>query len=356
MASRCQNSFDSSSRGSKNLSVSLIDQTEDAIFTAGLDDVTTMSKILQELHHADDHSVLVITQSGIRLITAGEKTFQVSAYFASSTFQRFNFDHENHDQITFRFMLRDFIESLNLLRDDPIIDSDKAAPDDCQQGDLMRTSLYIQYRRKGEPLRLRLENKSNYVINCDLKAFSLPNGSIYFPLGFPEDDETAVILLNSKRFYDYVSGLDFVSSEFVHLIMGRGDVPIRLSTKSTQLGEAELEITRNETEIIRREIVVSDNCLFSFSYKTQSIRPALEALKSSALTQMKCGSSGLLCIEHFHPTDKRGGTQFVAPDGPYNCSQNSMDFISQYNHPQNKRSSVEYFILSEAKPIDACPD
>lgn len=332
-----------------------LDPTEEAIFTAGLDDVYTMSKILHELHHSDEHSILVITKFGIRLITAGEKTFQVSAYFASDTFQRFHFDHENHGQITFRFMLRDFIESLHLLRDDPLVEGDKTTPDDCQQSDLIKTSLYIQYRKKGEPLRLRLENKSNYVINCDLKAFSIPSDSMFRPLGFSEVDETAVILLNSKRFYEYVSGLDFVSSEYVHLIMGRGDIPIRLSTKSTILGEVELEITRNETDIIRREIVVSDNCLFSFCYKTQFIKPALEALKNSLLTQMKCGSNGLLCIEHFNPTDKRGGvgTQFAVPDGVYgNSQQIPTSVLSQYNQPQNKRSSVEYFILSEAKPID----
>lgn len=341
-------------------SFSVMDPTDDSIFTAGLDDVTTMSRILHELHHADDHSVLVITRDGIRLITAGEKTFQVSAYFAASTFQRFNFDYENYHQVNFRFMLKDFIECLNLLRDDPIVEGDKIQQDDRQQNDLIKTSLYIQYRKKGDPLKLRLENKSNYVINCDLRAFNLPSDTMFCPLAFLDSEETAVILLNSKRLYEYVSGLDLISSEFVQLVMGRGEVPLKLSTKSTLLGEVELEITSNETEIIKREIVVSDNCLFSFSYKTQFIKPALEALRSSALMQMRCGSSGLLCIEHFHPVDRssigRDGP-FIRPDNVYMPPQaSSIDIMTDYNQPQNKRSSVEYFILSEAKPIDACPD
>lgn len=330
-----------SSEPSRNHVISIMDPTKDSIFTAGLDDVTTMSKILYELHHADDQSVLVIRSDGIRLITAGEKTFQVSAYFAKSIFQRFKFNTENYNQVNFRFMLRDFIESLNLLRDDPIVENDKVQVEDGQANDISTTSLYIQYRRKGDPLKLRLENKSNYVINCDLKAFNLPNDSMFYPLAFLEGEETAEIVLNSKKLFEYVSGLDLVSSDYVHLVMGRGEVPLKLSTRSTLLGEVELEITQNESDIIKQEIVVSDNCLFSFSYKTQFMKPALEALRTSAFMQMRCGSSGLLSIEHFHPVDKfnqRGEPSFSR-------SENS------YNQSQNKRSSVEYFILSESKLI-----
>jgi len=344
---------------SEHESLSMMDPTDDSIFTAGLDDVTTMSKILHELHHVDDDSVLVLTRDGFRLITAGEKTFQVSAFFAASAFQRFKFDGDSYDKVNFRFVLKDFIESLNLLRDDPIVEGDKIQQDDTgQPSDLMKTSLYIQYRKKGDPLKLRLENKSNYVINCDLKAFNLPSDSMFCPLNFLDGEETAVIVLNSRKFYDYVSGLDLVSSDLVHLVMGRGDVPIKLSTKSTLLGQVELEITQNETDIIKKGITVSDNCLFSFSYKTQFMKPALEALRNSALMQMKCGSSGLLCIEHFHPVDRASRDGLcLRPDNGYVATQISSDAImTDYNQPQNKRSSVEYFILSEAKPIDACSD
>lgn len=320
--------------------------TENAIFTANLDDVTTMGKILQELHQ-DDDSVLIINHLGLRLITAGEKTFQISAYFASNTFKRFHFDG-NYDQIIFKFMLRDFIESLNLLRDDPI-DGNKGKQEDGQRAPVLKTSLYIQYLRQGQPLRFRLENSSNYVISCELKSFSLANESMFSPLGFSEDDETAVILFNSKKLYEYVSGLDLVSSEYVHLVMCSGDVPMKLTTKSTILGEVELEITRNETEIIRGEIKVSENCLFSFSYRTQFMRPALEALKNSTYTQMKCGSIGLLCIEHFQASEKRVSNQYPAPDIANNCSQTTTDFMSLRTQTDFKRTSLEYFILSEAK-------
>lgn len=344
-------------------SFSMMDPTDDAILTAGLDDVTTMSRILHEVHHAEDHSVLEITQDGIRIITAVGKTFQVSAFFAASVFQRYKFDRDNHEQVHFRFMLRDFIESLNLLRDDPIVEGDKVPLQDegAEDNDLMKTSLYIQYRKKGAPLKLRLENKSNYVINCDLNAFNSASDQWFYPLAFAEFEEYAIIALNSRKFYEYVSGLDLVSSLHVHLVMGRGEVPLKLSTKSTELGEVELEITHNEIEIIRREIIVSDNCLFSFSYKTQFIKPALDALRTSSFIRMKCSSSGLLCIEHFHEDlpDSRSTL-----DGPFmrpnttkfmTSTQNEPDIMTDFNQPQKKRSSVEYFILSEARPIDACP-
>lgn len=279
------------------------------IFTARLDDVTTMNKILHELHHADDHSVLVITEYGMRLITAGEKTFQVSAYFAASTFQLFKL--ESLDQVNFRFILRDFIESLNLLRNDPIVEGDKIqldVGDDGFTSDMMKTSLQIEYKKKGGPLRLRLENKSNYIINCELKAFNMPSDSLFRPLIFLDSEETAVILLNSKKFYDFVSGLDLVSSDHVDLTMCRGETPLILRTTSTSLVEVELEIPFNE-DIIKREMIASDNCLFSFNYRTQFIKPALEASKNSAFVEIKCGSSGLLCIEHFQP--KQDGPSIV---------------------------------------------
>lgn len=304
-----------------DFTVSDIELIDDSIFIAGLDDVTSMNKILHELHHADDHSVLVITQNGLRLITAGEKTFQVSAYFAASTFQKYRFNLEEHHQVNFRFMLKDFIECLNLLRDDPIVDGDRMQnlADAEQSSDMMKTSLLIRYRKRGDPLRLRLENNSNYVISCDLKAFNLPSDTMFRPLAFLDSEDTAVIVLNSKRLYEYVSGLDLFSSEYVYLSMSRGEVPLRMCTQSTQLGEVELEITENEKEIIVNDILVSENCHFNFTYKAQFMRPALEALRTSSLMQMRCGTSGLLCIEHFHGTDRQ----------------------------QNKRSSVEYFILSE---------
>lgn len=325
------------------------------VFTARLDDVSSMSKVLHELHQADDHSVLVISQYGIRLITAGEKTFQVSAYFAASTFQEYSLNTENLERVNFRFMLRDFIETLNLLRNDPISEGDRIQLEgDDSRGDLMTTSLQIEYRRKSGPLRLKLENKSNYVINCDLKAFNLPSDSMFRPLTFSDSEELAIVLLDSKRFYDYVSGLDLVQSEYVNLTMSRGQTPIKMSTCSTLLGEVELEIPHNETEIIKREIIVSDNCVFSFSYKAQFMKPALEALRNSKFMQMKCGSSGLLCIEHFHPCDKkkRDGP-FLRPDNTYMTTQTTLaDILTEQNVPESKRSSVEYFILSEVRPVE----
>lgn len=343
-------------------SFSMMDPTDEAIFTAGLDDVTTMSRILHEVHHADDHSVLEITQDGIRIITAVGKTFQVSAFFAASAFQRYKFDYDNYNRIHFRFMLRDFIESLNLLRDDPIVEGDKVLQqDEREEQDLIKTSLYIQYRKKGSPLKLRLENKSNYVINCDLNAFNSASDQWFQPLAFTDFEEHAMIVLNSRKFYEYVSGLDLVLSANVHLVMSRGEVPLKLSTKSTELGEAELEITHNEIEIIKKEIVVTDNCLFSFNYKTQFIKPALDALRASNFIRMKCSSNGLLCIEHFHEDisdlNSTLDCAFLRQknDNFMSSTQNAIDITTDFNQPQRKRSSVEYFILSEARPIDACP-
>lgn len=296
------------------------------LFSAKLYNIGSINKLL---NHNGDFSIFIISHNGI-LITTGENSFQVSANLAASTFQQYQLDAEL-GQLSFRFMPIDFIECLNLLPQDV---DDEA----------IETSLEIEYKKRGGPLRLRLQNKTNYVINCDLKAFNMPGDSLFTPLTFLDGEEIAVILLNSKKFYDYVSGLDLVSSDHVHLAMSRGDTPIRLSTNSSTLGEVELEIP-HESEIIKREIIVSDNCLFSFSYKTEFIKPALEALKNFALVQMKCGSSGLLCIEHFHLVDtpRRDGP-FLRPDNTY---------MSEHIQPQNK-SSIEYFILSEAKSIDAC--
>lgn len=295
--------------------------TEDSIFTARLDDVGILCKILNELHHGQDHSIFVIDDRGIKLITASEKTFQISAYFDRNIFERFEYQSvdQSEDQVSFRFIFKDFIECLNLLRDDPL----NADGDVHTQSRSLTTSLYIQYKNKGDKLKFRLENKSNYVINCDLRAFTLPD-TMFQMLTFSEDEEAADILLNSRKFHDYVSGLDFEKSEYVHLVMSRDDVPIKLSTRSNLLGEVELEITQDQKDIIVREIAVSDNCVYSFSYRTKFIKPALEALRNSSRVQIKCGSRGLLCIEHFHQVDSVEGEQ----------------------------PSVEYFILSEYQPSD----
>lgn len=326
--------------------------SDDALFTVGLDDVTTMTKILHELHHSDDQSILAMNHDGIRLITAGEKVYQVSAFFAKSIFQSFKFvaDH----QVNFRFVLRDFIATLSLPLDDPMAEGDKLiGPDDGQQKDHMKTSLYMQYRKKGEPIRMKLENKTNCLVECDLKAFNLPSNSRFSPLAFHDSEDCAMIHLNSKRLYEYVSGLDF-SGEHVHVSMGRGEIPLKLSTNSTAVGEIELEITDNESEIIHK--VVSDNTLYSFSYKTQLIKPALEALRTSHSMRMKVGSSGLLCIEHFHEEVQiSSALTTVGPSNGYSHSSQMDSGSNGYNQQQDRISSVEYFIQSETK-LDVCAD
>ena len=320
------------------------------IFEALLEDASTMNKILHELHHPDDQSVLPITSEGLRLITTGEKAFQISAFFAASTFHKFNF---NSDYVNFRLSLKDFIESLNLLRDEPIEDGDmKRNPHDDssrQPFEYNTTSLLIRYRNRGLPLELKLENKSNYLVNGGLKAFNLPDDSRYYPIDFKDDEEIADIVFDSKRLWDWVSGLDLVSSEFVDLVMGKSDIPVRFLTKSFTLGEAELELSADDTEMIRREIRVSDNVLYGFSYRTQFMKPALEALKNSTFMKMRCGSSGLLCIEHFH------GVKDVNKSSSLNCvgsNEKLLEYMTDYNQPRRKISSVEYFILSESKPSD----
>lgn len=266
----------------------LLSPEEDAIFTAELEDITTMSKVLQELHHAGDHSVLNIKEEGIRFVSADEKTFQVSAYFSSEIFVKFVFN-SRAPEVNFRFMLLDFIESLNLLRDTPLDDPDGL------QNDTLRTSLYIQYRAKGDPLRLRMENNSNYVINCDLKAFNLVN-SMFCPLTFTEEDY-ASIGLDSKKLQDYVTGLDLVSSEYLKITLSKGNTPLKMTTRGLY-GEVGLEITSEAKEIIKQDLMVSVNCWFSFTYKTQFIKPALEALRASTIVYIKCATTGLLCIQH----------------------------------------------------------
>jgi len=310
---------------------------EKYIFEIGLEDVSAMNKILHELHHSDDHCVLVVNEDGISLITNGEKTFQISAFFAASTFQTFEFDSERFDHINFRFIMRDFIECLNLLRDDPMEEKDRLlnVDDPSRSGELMKTSLLIVYRKEGDRIKLRLENNSNYTINCELKAFNLAGDAIFSPMVFNAGEDTAVIVFDSKKLYEYVSGMDFVTCDFVSLLLEQGHVPLRIRTKSTQLGEVELEIKIEETEIIRRELRLSSGSQFSFSYRTQFIKPALDALKCSSFMKLKCGSSGLLCIEHFHG---------VATEWP--------EFFKDNNQPRRKRSSVEYFILSEVRPAD----
>lgn len=234
--------------------------------------------------------------------------------------------------------------------------------DSTRQSEQIKTSLEIRYKKRGEPLQLRLENGSSCVINCDLKAFNMPGDSMFAPMAFSNDEETAVIVFDSKKLYEYASGLDLVSSEFVDLVMGRGSVPVKFSTKSTVLGEVELEITERDSEIIKREIMVSDNFLFSFSYRSQFMKPALEALRTSTYMKMRCGSSGLLCLEHFHgvrDVNKTDNRPFIRPadngNGYMGVTQSSYEYVTDYNQPQRKRSSVEYFILSEVKPMDAFP-
>lgn len=333
------------------------DPADESLFTVGLDDVTTLTRILLELHHNEEQSVLAINQDGIRVITAGEKVFQVSAFFARSVFQHFKF--EANRQVNFRFVLRDFIATLCLPLDDYIADGDKLTLDDEKPRDHMKTSLHMQYRRKNEPIRMRLENKSNCLVECDLKAFNLPSNSVFCPLAFHDSEDFAMIHLNSKKLYEYVSGLDF-TGEHVHVVMGRGEIPLKLSTSSTTTGEVELEIPLNETEIMTR--VVSSNYVYNFSYKTQLIKPALEALRTSLSARMKIGGSGLLCIEHFHeelpPSNRpsaelsKGGVGGAV--GGYGLS--SQDSLNGDNsQPLIKISSVEYFIQSETK-LEALPD
>lgn len=347
--SRSEYSTFSSDRRGSNLAV--IDPSDDSLFTVGLDDASTMTKILHELHHADDQSVLAINQDGIRVITAGEKVFQVSAFFARSIFQHFKFDTDH--QVNFRFVLRDFIATLNLPLDDPIAEGDKVVPEDCQPNDYMKTSLFMQYRKKGEPIRMRLENKTNCVVECDLRAFNMPSNSVFCPLAFHDSEDFAMIHLNSKRLYEYVSGLDF-TGEHVHVVMGRGEIPLKMCTSSTATGEVELEITNNETDIINK--VVCENIVYNFSYKTQLIKPALEALRTSNSMRMKIGSSGLLCIEHFHEEMKQPCEQPTTrrTNGYGLSSQSSVNSANLFQ-PQNKISSVEYFIQSETK-LEACSD
>lgn len=328
------------SSGDTDILASTFGQTDEAIFTANLKDITSMSKILHELEHINDHFILVIDRSGIKLITTtDEKTVQVSAYFSSDTFQRFEFNHANHDQVINKFLLKDFIQCLNLLRDDPVIDGDENYYLNQQHTNEpyqpITTSLYIQYRKKDDPLRLKLEKHTSYVIDCELKALTVEDESLSL-LGFDIADDTAVILLYSRRFYEYVGGLDFQESEFVELIMGSGETPIKMSTKSTKYGEVEVEITERASDIIKEPIQVSNNTLFSFAYNAKSIKLAFEALKYSALVQIKCGSSGLLCIEHFHSTER-----LLVPVGP--GLEVGPDDGSQVT---SKRSSVEYLILS----------
>lgn len=303
---------------------------EGALFEAVLEDASSMNKILHELHHQGDHSVLVITKDGLNLITNHEKTFQISAFFAAATFQKFHFNPDRYTYINFRFILDEFIECLNLLRDDPTDESDS--------GDCI-TSLQICYKRRGDPLRLRLENNSNCSINCDLRGFNMPDSSIFCPMEFQEDEETAVILFDSRKLYEYVSGLDLNTSDFVNLFMDRNEIPVALSTKSTAMGEVKLEIAKNDIDVIKCPIRISDNMIFHNNYRTGFMKPALEALKTSSHMKMTCGASGLLCTQHFH-------TKQDYNQGP------SSDYMIETNPAHRTRSSVKYFILAEAKTLE----
>lgn len=342
-----------------DLAVSVI--TDGGIFNARLEDVTTMSRVLQELHHSDEHSVLVVSSDGIRLVTA-EKTFQVSAYFSKNCFQDFIFrppvDKRGKvvDQVTFRFMKRDFIECLGLLDDqlnttDGDRSMDESNYNQMQKDPQFKTTLHCQYHSEGEPLRLELRNGSDYLINCEVMAFSINNNNLFSPLRFSNSDEPATILLKSRTFREYFSGLDLTSSDFIMLTLKRGEIALKLSINSLMLGELELEIAEKDKMV--KQLKISQNVEYSFRYKTQFIRPALDSLKSSSLVQLRCSSNGLLCIEHFHAIDKRIAiVELAGPGGMHIESQNSRDILSQFNQPQNKRSSVEYFILCEALPAE----
>lgn len=265
------------------------------LFEARLEDLSTMNKVLNEIGNIDDQSVLIVTKDGLRLVTAGEKTFQISAFFAQTTFKRFLFNSEE-PHIYFKFMLKDFIENLNLLPEDL---SNEDADDSKRDFDFNRTSLEIRYKGRGEPLRFRLENKSNLFINCDIKAFMMPN--VFTPMDFAEEEDMATIECDSKRLHEFVSGLDLISSEYVKLLMRQDWVPLIFSTESALLGEVELKIPKCDKEIYLSDIVVSDSSyFFNNYYRTQFIKPALDALKTSTKVKMRCGSSGLLCLEHFH--------------------------------------------------------
>lgn len=299
-----------------------------------------MSKIIHELHAGHEHAILVITKDGIRTLT-GDASYQVSAFFEASMFQRYVFDNSHRDQVTFRFILNDFTEILNLHKEEH---------DENTNGhELMaesKTSLYIQYKKLGDPLKLKLENRSNMTIHCELKAFNTSNNVVFSPLQFGQDDEIIVITLNSKKFYEYVLGLDLTTSKIVDLSLGRGE-SIKLTTCS-ELGESDLQIRLDNSDVIRGEIHAPSNCVYGNKYKTSYLKPALDALKNSCLMHLKCSPSGLLCLQHFHSFERGKDGNYTRPDKDIYITdgRNIVDKTSGLN----RIPSIEYYILAQAIP------
>lgn len=256
---------------------------ESYLFELELEDASVISKLICEMDDPDDNSIMIVDARGLRLVSTG--TSQVSAFFSRATFNQFVFNSTK--QIKFRFVLKEFIETLNLLQDDTK-DSEDPHP--------AKVSLKIIYRKKGDPLKLRLTNNSNYTVNCDLREFSLP--TFHTLMSLTEYEDVTDIVFHSKELYRFLSGLD-LSSPFVTLILGDGrpdEMPVRFMA-----GMVELEInTSDDPPIIKRDLNAPTNLVLNFRYRTQLLKPAFNALKSSTTMSLRCGSSGLLIMEHFH--------------------------------------------------------
>uniref|UniRef100_A0A6G1SFY7 Cell cycle checkpoint protein RAD1 n=1 Tax=Aceria tosichella TaxID=561515 RepID=A0A6G1SFY7_9ACAR len=269
----------------------------EALFEIVLVDASVINKIISEIGNPDDNSTFIFTNDGLRLIVNGDRTSQVSAFFSTSTFDSFEFraDHS----ISYKFSLKDFIEALNMLPEET--SDDNQVP--------TTTTLQINYRRRGDPLKMKLDNRTNYSVECDLREFSTP--SIQSLMSFNDFEETAEIYFHSKELYKYISGLDLTSSVFLKIVMKAGDVPVRMLTESPIMGEVELEIRPNSDRndlgppIIMRDLNIPPNAIFEFNYRCKFIAPALEALRTSNHVRMKCGHSGLLLMEHFHGQEAR---------------------------------------------------
>ena len=322
----------------------------DPIFEIALDDASTITKILQELNLLDDKALLMVNNDGMRLILNSEKSFQISAFFAASTFNKFIYNSEQHGQVNFRFLLNEFIECLYLLRDDQVDDRENRLyqmDDHSRSGDTTKTSLELRYKSKGDVLRLKLANNSNCEVECGIKAFNLPDLSTVSPMTFNIGEDTASIGFDSKKLYDYISGIDLTSSDLVNLHLQQGRVPVKICTRSILLGEVELEICDQDSEIIVRELTVSSGCQFAFNYRTKFMKLALEALKTSIYMKLKCSSGGLLCTEHFY-----GMRDLLKPNLADLMGADSMEYMTDKNTPPERKSSVEYFITAEAHPIE----
>jgi hypothetical protein len=261
-----------------------------------LEDTSVINKIICEIGNPDDNSTFLFTKDGLRLVINGDRTSQVSAFFSTSTFDEFMFNAD--DCIRYKFSLKDFIETLNILREEASDENLLPSP----------TSLKMSYRRRGDPLRLKLDNRSSHTAESCLREFSTP--SIQPLMSFNDLEETAEIYFYSKELYKYISGLDLATSAFLEIFLKAGR-PVRMLTESPTMGDVELEIksNRDRTElnqpIIMRDLIIPDNIEFRFNYRCKFIAPALDALKSSSHVRMKCGQSGLLLMEHFHSQDAR---------------------------------------------------